>query len=88
MAKENKLLRLQSNCEARGIKIYLSPVKDEFYVVKKIVDGKSRKVNLPYCTIEINDNGSIRKSDKRFKQVAPETQEAVNKAYEYYGADW
>ena len=80
MAKQEELLRWQSNCEARGIKIYLKPVKDDFYVVKKIVEGKTRKVNLNYCTIEINDNGSIRKSDKRFKQIAPETQEAVNKA--------
>ena len=88
MATQEQLLRWQSNCLKREIKIYLKPVKDEFYVVKKLVDGKSRKVSLPYCTIEINDNGSIRKSDKRFKQIAPETQEAINKAYEYYGADW
>lgn len=88
MAKQQDLLRWQSNCEARGIKIYLKPIKDDFYVVKKLVGGKSRKVNLNYCTIEINDNGSVRKSDKRFKQIAPETQKAINKAYEYYGADW
>ena len=77
--------RNQSNTHKKGIKIYLTPIKDEFYVIKKMVQGRQRKVNMHYCTLDVNDNGSIRKGTKRFKQQSPETEEAFRQAYEYYG---
>lgn len=83
---EEEYRKWQSNTLKRGIKVYLTPIKDEFYVIRKMVQGRQRKVNMHYCTIDVNDNGSIRKGTKRFKQQSAETEEAFSQAYKYYGS--